>query len=126
MNEHALHQIIDELFQIAEPDPIKNSLWQKYQGLDRQTSIDVQAQLQRLDSLELEIDELEEKLCSETEEYEAILAWRSLRSAQTAYRNLEEWFLSRGLHVLIDAEQSFRHSVTQHRYSVSQPVRKDR
>ena len=43
-----------------------------------QPAEDIAQRLAALDSLEMEIDELEEKLCSETEEYEAILAWRSL------------------------------------------------
>ena len=33
--EQVLRQIIEGLFQIAEPGAVKNSLWARYQGLDR-------------------------------------------------------------------------------------------
>lgn len=37
--EQVLQQIIDGLFQIAEPGPVKNSLWARYQGLEQQEYI---------------------------------------------------------------------------------------
>ncbi len=73
---------------------------------------DIAQRLQALDSLELEIDEYEEKLCSAADEMEAIFHFRSLKSAQAAQGRLMHWFEEQGYQVLIDAEKSFRHSAT--------------
>jgi hypothetical protein len=34
-SEQVLRQIIDELFSLAEPGPLKNTLWARYQRLNR-------------------------------------------------------------------------------------------
>src|SRR6266700_671835 len=82
----------------------------------QETDDEIAQRLQALDLLELEIDEHEEKLYNAASEAQAILHFRSLRSAQTAYKHLEEWFQQRGLRVLIDAEHPpFRHSASKNR-----------
>ncbi len=49
--EERLRQIIDELFTIAQPGPLKDALWKSYQNISEQP-----------DALELRLEGMEETL----------------------------------------------------------------
>ncbi len=68
--------------------------------------------LAELDRLELLSDEASEAMESTNDETEAIAAWRQLKAAQQAGATIKTSLERQGYRVLIDAEKSFRHSIT--------------